>query len=115
MATFDIDVFDNISFNLPGKSGKKIELQVPPLDCFTPDDIDAINGKLKELETITPTESVRVMLAHYAKTEAQKSAVTGLVARQITQIDEIWTKESGITVGESEPSTDTSSEPATTE
>lgn len=109
MATFTIDTFDNLTFNVPTADGTLIGIDVPPLDCIAPADIEAVNKKLAEMGKLTPVESVRVLLAHYAHTEAQQKAVAGLVARQITQIDEIWTKESGITVGESGDSTDSSS------
>lgn len=110
MAVFDIDAFGNLTFNLPAGDGVKVEISVPPLDCVAPADIEAVNDKIEQVEHITPVESVRIMLAHYATTEAQKNAIEALVARQLLQIDAIWTKESGITLGESEPSTDTSSQ-----
>lgn len=115
MASFVIDDFEHIEFHIPSKTGKSIVLSLPPLDCVYPEDLAEITKKIEESALNVPTEVVRIFLGHFATTKEQRAAVDKLVARQLTQIDKIWTKESGITVGESEPSTDTSSEPATTE
>ena len=50
------------------------------------------------------------MLKYFNPGKQKVDAIDGLVPRQLAQIDELWTEESGLSVGESSTSTDESSE-----
>lgn len=110
MAIFDIDDFDNIEFRLPTKTSTPVVITLPPLDCVAPQDMEAVGKKIEEENPAQPSEIVRLFLMHFATTKEQRTAIDKLVTRQLVQLDKIWTRESGITVGESEHSTDSSSE-----
>lgn len=109
---FTIDGFENIDFKLPHGKGKYVTVNVPPYDCITPQDMDKIKDKIKELgdsiDVLPPTEVVRIFLLQFSNTKAQREAIEALPARQLGQVDEIWSKESGLSMGESEDSTATS-------
>lgn len=117
---FSIDGFDMIEFDIPAGKGKKITLSVPPYDCVAPADTAAMNEQLRALEgkeldfANDPNQNaaalVRLMLKHFNPGKQKGDAIDALVPRQLAQIDELWTKESGMTVGESSTSTDESSE-----
>ena len=117
---FSIDGFDMIEFDIPAGKGKKLTLSVPPYDCIAPADTAAINEQLRALEgkdldfANDPNRNaaalVRLMLKYFNPGKQKADAIDGLVPRQLAQIDELWTEESGLTVGESSTSTDESSE-----
>lgn len=108
MAAFTIDDFENIDFHIPDGKGKLVTISVPPLDCIAPRDLNVITKALEEDPTEIPVEITRRFLLHFATTKAVRDAVEELPARQMSQIDELWAKESGVPVGESEDSTATS-------
>lgn len=107
---FTIDGFDNVEFDIPNGKSKRITISVPPLDCITPQDMDKIKARIADVETLTAIEATRIFLLELVTSKAAREAIEALPARQISQIDEIWSKESGLSVGESEDSTDTSVE-----
>lgn len=117
---FSIDGFDMIEFDIPAGKGKKLTLSVPPYDCIPLADSEAMNEQLralegKELDFVNdPNHNaaalVRLMLKHFNPGKQKADAIDGLVPRQLSQIDKLWEKESGLTVGESSTSTDESSE-----
>lgn len=118
---FNIDTFEPIEFDIPAGKDKKVTLSVPPYDCISLADTSAMNeqlAKFEQNEELPAVENpaknaialVRFMLKHFNPGKQKADAIDGLVTRQVAQIDEIWTKESGLEVGESSPSTDDSSE-----
>lgn len=119
--SFEIDAYEPLEFDIPAGKDKKITLSVPPLDCFPPADTAEMNKKLAALgqdenladvdnPTVNAVAMVRFLLKHFNPGKQKADAIDALVERQIRQIDAIWSKESGIELGESSPSTDESSE-----
>ncbi|PIS66275.1 hypothetical protein AZH46_04090 [Corynebacterium striatum] len=96
--------FEDIAVIIPAATGDKpVTLTLPPLDCFRPQQVDAINKLLEEHPTARTNgaDAMRVMLDYFATTKGQKAAVAQLIARQIEEIDTYWQEESGMKVGES--------------
>lgn len=116
---FDIDSFDLIEFDIPAGRDRKITLTVPPLDCFSPEDVESMNQQVELLDTPdiidannpakSATALIRFMIKFFNPGKQKAEAIDALVPRQLAQIDRLWTKESGIELGESEPSTEESS------
>ncbi|WP_408930756.1 hypothetical protein ACKFR8_05070 [Corynebacterium axilliensis] len=101
--------FDNIEVVIPAADGEgSVTLSLPPLDCFSPKQVDAINKALEKNPKAhaNGAEALRTMLLSFAAEKHEKAAISALWARQLTEIDEYWQKESGMKVGESSPSTD---------
>lgn len=119
--SFEIDGFDLIEFDIPAGKDKKITLSVPPFDCILPSDSAKMTEELEKfeadeklLDVQNPTKNAialaRFMLKYFNPGKQKADAIDALVTRQVMQIDAIWSKESGIELGESSPSTDESSE-----
>lgn len=119
---FRIEPFDMLEFEIPAGSEKFITISVPPVDCFSPADVQKINAELKALRegedpeapdpmspNNNPIELNRFMLKYFNPKAAQVKAIDGLVARHITQIADKWNEGSGVELGESEGSTNSSS------
>lgn len=101
--------FDNIEVVIPAADGEgTVTLALPPLDCFSPKQVDVINKALEKNPKAhtNGAEALRTMLLSFATEKQEKAAISALWARQLTEIDEYWQKESGMKVGESSPSTD---------
>lgn len=116
--TFSIKTWENLEFEIPGTGGKPLTISVPPLDCLEPSDVKKINKEIEETPDdadplndprVNPVAMLKTMLAFYQPRKVQRDAIWALVPRQVNEINEIWERESGATVGESEPSTDSSS------
>lgn len=107
---FKIDNFENLEFDIPAGGDKSITVSVPPLDCVDPKDLQKINESVKNDPITENYGMTRRILLHFNTAKAKQDAINKLVERQLKTIDGIWASESGVTVGESEPSTDTSSE-----
>lgn len=116
---FEIESFDMLEFDVPAGKGKKLTLTVPPMDCLDPADVEKMNTELKEIgenfegdtinnPTVNGAALVRFMLKFYNPGKAKADVIDTLVPRQLSAIDEVWSEQSGITLGESEPSTDES-------
>lgn len=111
--------FDNIEFEIPTpKRDKTLIISVPPIDCLAPNDVDKINAQLDELNTSDipdarkPENNAHVMVLVMLKFYNPKSthaAIDALLPAEISQINDIWGKESAMSMGESEASTDESS------
>ena len=56
------------------------------------------------------TALIRFMVKYFNPGKQKADAIDALVPRQLNQIDQLWTKESGIELGESEASTEESTE-----
>lgn len=123
MTSFDINSFDNIEFTVPAGKDKSITLVVPPMDCMAPAEVeklnkfledinedDSIRDELKPGKDQTGAALVRSMLKFFNQTKAKTEAIDNLVPRQLTAIDRHWAEESGIDMGESEGSSESSSE-----
>lgn len=110
MTAFKIYTFENLEFNIPAGGDKSITVTVPPLDCVDPKDLQKINEDAKENPITEAYGMTRRILLYFNTSKAKQDAINKLVERQLKAIDGIWAKESGVTVGESEPSTGTSSE-----
>ena len=113
--------FDPIEFEIPAGKTKTVTLTVPPYDCIPPKDIDEMNKALEEYEgndeisdVRNPTKYVpallRFQLKHFNPGKQKADAIDALTVRQLNEIDKIWTAKSEVTLGESETSTDDSSE-----
>ncbi|OFT30811.1 hypothetical protein HMPREF3170_03555 [Corynebacterium sp. HMSC08D02] len=112
--------FDNIEFEIPNsKRNDTVVIAVPPIDCMVPADIKKINvglDKLNKSEDVLDVDKpknnalilVREMLKYYNPKAA--TAIDGLMARELQQINTVWADESEASLGESSPSTDESSE-----
>lgn len=99
--------FDDIEIIIPPATGvKPITLTVPPLDCMRPVDTAAINAQIEEKSPLQGSEILQLMLKFFNSSKAAKSAIDALVPRQLNEIDVYWQEASGLTVGESSPSTD---------
>lgn len=130
---YEIGGFELIEFEIPAGKGKTVTLTVPPMDCVTTADVDGINKELEKYlssendsdttdsangealpdhkdPTKDAAELLRLQLRYFNPSKAKVEAINALVARQLRQIDQIWARESSITLGESEPSTDESSQ-----
>lgn len=114
--TFTLPSIEDITIDIPDTKGGTITLTVPPLDCMKPADVDKINKQLAEIDETTPEHRnpntnalalARHLLAFY--NPKAKAAIEALVPRQISAIDDYWGKESEISLGESKPSTESSS------
>lgn len=112
MTAFKIDAFENLEFDIPAGNKKSITISVPPLDCWSRDQSEAISELVAEAAKGQPQAffSTRIALLYFTDDADAKAAVEALVPRQLKAIDDIWAKESGISVGESLPSTDSSSD-----
>ena len=96
--------FKDIEINIPAATGNKlVTLTVPPLDCFPPAQVAALNKQVEENEELRGNghEVLRLMLRFFNASKAAKDAINALVARQLEEIDKYWQEESGMTVGES--------------
>lgn len=112
--------FDLLEFNIPAGKNKTVMITVPPIDCVSPADIEAINKKLRELEdqeldlVNDPNRNVlalvKLQLKHFNPAKQKADAIDALLPRWIRQIDKIWTDSSEMDLGESSPSTEESSE-----
>lgn len=122
---FRVSTYEMIAFEIPDGKGKIVELSVPPVDCFDPRDVEKINKKLAAYpedpeaegyveDHLNPNkndqEMVRFMLAHFNPTKAKSDAIALLVPRHLAELNEHWLKESDPTVGESDDSTEASSD-----
>lgn len=151
-----IDGFEKLTFEIPAGKGKWVEISVPPIDCFSPDDVEKMNAELAVLREVdasvrerlveayeaaratdpldeealakattdlsiydqragrnpnaNPVELHRFFLAYFNPTKAKRDAIEALVPRMVSEIAKVWEKESGITPGEFEDSTESSSE-----
>lgn len=113
--------FENIEFEIPTpKRDKTLNISVPPIDCLAPGDVDKINAELDRLNADDSVPAARkpennahvmvlVMLKHY-NPKSTHAAIDSLLPAEISQINDIWGKESKFSVGESEASTGESSE-----
>lgn len=106
-----IDEFELVEIVIPDGKGGTVTLQVPPLDCISLQESQAINNeieKLNEENVVTATALVQTMLKYWNKTKKQQEAIDRLTLRQISNIDKEWQKYSEIdlTVGESSVSED---------
>lgn len=123
MSTVRIEAPGTVTFEIPAGNGKWVEVSAPPTDCFSRSDVESMNEQLAELNpddltdeqkqmnpNFNASELTRFMLRFFATTKAQRDAIDQLVPRQLSEIDKVWAKESGITVGESESSTTGSSD-----
>lgn len=116
--TFIIEPFEQLEVEIPaGKS--TVTLTFPPLDCFTPDQVEKMNAQLSAVEEGTPDHLdpnknpialAKGMLKFFNPSKAAQAAIDALVPRHVREIDTYWTDGSGISLGKSEPSTDTSGE-----
>lgn len=113
---FVIEPFENIEIQIPGKKGIVV-LTVPPLDCFTPDQVEKMNAEIANTPEGTPlhldpnknaTALGKAMLCFFNPTESE--AIHALVPRYVMAIDKYWSDASGVSLGKSEPSTDIASE-----
>lgn len=115
---FVIPPFDDIEFEIPDNAkGGTVSITVPPLDCMKPTDVEKMNKQLEAVPEDTPairnpnknaTALIQHMLAYY--NPKAKAAVWNLVPREVKAINDHWEKESEVGLGESLPSTDTSSD-----
>lgn len=111
--------FDDIVFEIPTpKRDKTVTISVPPIDCLAPGDVDKINAQLDELNAADipaarkPENNAHVMILvmlKYYNPKSTHAAIDALLPAEISQINDIWGKESTMSVGESEASTDESS------
>ncbi|WP_288750549.1 hypothetical protein [uncultured Corynebacterium sp.] len=113
--------FDPIEFEIPAGKTKTVTISVPPFDCYSPADIAAMNADIKKYENDdeiadvnnpakTVTALLRFQLKHFNPGKQKADAIDALTVRQLNEIDKIWTAKSEVTLGESETSTDDSSE-----
>lgn len=118
---FTISPLENVEFTIPtGKNGATITVVLPQVDGMPPADIDKMNTaleKLRESDTMIPDwknpnvnsiELMRFTLAHFNRSKAERDAIALLTARQLKEIDLVWSK-SEIDLGNSGPSTPSSS------
>lgn len=119
---FVISSLENIEFSIPtGKDGSMITVVLPQVDGMPPADIDRMNKELEKLResgtdlpdwknpNINSIELMRYTLAYYNKSKAERDAIALLTARQLKEIDHVWSQ-SEIDLGNSDPSTPSSSE-----
>lgn len=118
---FTVPSFEHINFEIPNGKGGTVELSVPPLDCLEPVDVEKMNASLQEIPedtpqirnpNVNPTALIQHMLAYYATRKEQREAIWSLVPRQVKALNEHWEANSELRLGESEPSTESSSETA---
>lgn len=118
---FEIGGFEDIEFDIPAGKDKKITISVPPIDCLPPDDIAAMNKQLAVFEANDELADVqnpakngaamlRFQLKYFNPGKQKADAIDALVDRQLRHIDRIWGKSAEIELGESESSTDESSD-----
>lgn len=118
---FEIGGFENLEFDIPAGKDKKITISVPPIDCLPPDDVAAMNKQLDAYEADEELADVqnpakngaamlRFQLKYFNPGKQKADAIDALVDRQLRHIDRIWGKSAEIDLGESEPSTDESSD-----
>lgn len=118
---FEIGGFENIEFDIPAGKDKKLTITVPPIDCISPDDVAAMNKQLEAYEANEELADVqnpakygaallRFQLKYFNPGKQKADAIDALVDRQLRHIDRIWGKSAEIDLGESEPSTDESSD-----
>lgn len=118
---FEIGGFENIEFDIPAGKGKKLTITIPPIDCISPDDVAAMNKQLEAYEANEELADVqnpakygaallRFQLKYFNPGKQKADAIDALVDRQLHHIDRIWSKSAEIDLGESEPSTDESSD-----
>lgn len=116
--TFQLSTYTDIEIPIPNSKGEIITLTLPPIDCLTPAQIDAVEAEMDKVPEDTlpvrnPRKSshahTRFFLCHFNPGKEKHDAIWGLVGRHVEEVAAYWNKESGITLGESEPSTDSSS------
>lgn len=115
---FTVPTFENIDFEIPDGKGKSLTISVPPLDCMAPSDVAKMNKSLDEVPEDTPavkhpgknaTALIQHMLSYYNPAKAKRDAIWDLVPRQVDVINKHWDAQSEMNLGESEPSTESSS------
>lgn len=112
--------FTPVEFDIPAGKDKKVTLSVPPMDCISPSDVDAMNKQLEAFEDADVEDArnplkdaaalLRFQLKYFNPGKQKADLIDGLVVRQLRQIDKHWAEASQIDMGESETSTDDSSE-----
>lgn len=118
---FEIGGFENLEFDIPAGKDKKLTITVPPIDCISPDDVAAMNKQLEAYEANEELADVqnpakygaallRFQLKYFNPGRQKADAIDALVDRQLRHIDRIWGKSAEIDLGESDPSTDESSD-----
>lgn len=115
---FQLSPITDIEFDIPAGKDKSIRLTVPPLDTFTPAQLEDIAAEMEKIPEDTPEvrnpktsahAQTRFLLCFFNPGKEKHNAIWALGGRHVQEITDYWNKESGITLGESEPSTDTSS------
>ena len=113
--------FDPIEFEIPAGKTKTVTISVPPFDCYSPADIAAMNAELKKYENDDEIDDVnnpaksatallRFQLKHFNPSKQKADAIDALTVRQLNEINKVWSEKSEVTLGESEPSTDASTQ-----
>lgn len=121
---FKIDAVEQevIEFEIPAAKGSgTVIVSLPPLDCLSNRDYERLDKAVEELnnDDSIPTRlkpkfnamaAIQTALKTFNTGKAKYDAIDGLVDRQLKAIDSHWAEESKVSMGESEPSTEKSSE-----
>lgn len=114
---FELSTIENIEIPIPDGKGGTVTLVVPPLDCLRPADVTKMNKQIEDIEEGTPAHLdpsknanalVKHMLVFY--NPKAKSLIWDLVNKHIGEINDYWNSESGVELGKSGRSTDSSSD-----
>lgn len=70
---FRIDTFTMLEFEIPAGS-KHITIELPPMDCWTPQQVKSMNEELAKLKTTDVVERVKLSIAERELAALQKGA-----------------------------------------
>lgn len=99
---------DGVPFTLPAKTGT-VDITVPRLGDVAPKILNQLDKDLKKDRVPGDhPESTRYLLRLLVEGKESQESVEGLTVNQLVQISEIWNEESGVSMGESEGSTNSS-------
>lgn len=113
MPHFKIDTFELLEFEIPAGDKKTIVIEVPPFDCWSLQESADIQNLVLDAEKDNNTPafySTRIAMLYFTEDPEAKEAIEALVSRQLKAIDTIWAEQSGVSLGESEPSEGSSSD-----
>lgn len=96
---------DYVEFEMEDKNGKVVDFSIQKVDCYPPAVVKKINDFLAAQDaTATVPDLNRETLKIVAP--EHKKVFDGMTARQLEQVWAHLNEESGVSVGESEASTD---------